>query len=234
MRKLLMSGGILLLTGSMILVFSLCTVTEGNGMTAPDGERIQLPEPRHESPVSLEETLLERRSVRSYQDEPLSLSEASQLLWAAQGITEPARGFRTAPSAGALFPLETFLVVRRTEGLSPGVYRYLPGSHELELVQAGDISDALTAAALRQAFVRQAAANIVLAGVYARTAGRYGDRAVRYVHMEAGHVGQNVALQAVALGLGTVMIGAFQDDEVARVVGMAAEEEPLYIIPVGR
>jgi SagB-type dehydrogenase family enzyme len=252
MRTLLISGAILFLGGAMILVFSLFPAKEGKGMTPADkgssatpaeegkganpaeGERIQLPEPRFGSDVSLEKSLMERRSVRTYRDEPLTLAEAGQLLWAAQGITEPSRGLRTAPSAGALYPVEVFLVVRRADGLSPGVYRYLPRSHELESLQTGDRSGALADAALGQSSIREAAATIVLAGVYARTRGRYGDRTERYVHMEAGHVGQNIALQAVALGLNTVMMGAFQDREVATVLGMAAEEAPLYIIPVGR
>jgi SagB-type dehydrogenase family enzyme len=227
----------------MILVISLFPWKEGNGMTPAkeghastpaEGERIRLPETSFEGAVSVEQTLRERRSVRSYRDEPLTLAEAGQLLWAAQGITEASRGLRTAPSAGALYPMETFLVVRNGAGLSPGVYRYLPRSHELESVQAGDQSGALAGAALGQASIREAPAVIVLAGVYARTRGRYGDRTERYVHMEAGHVGQSIALQAVALGLGTVMIGAFQDQDVARVLGMAPDEAPLYIIPVGR
>jgi len=218
----------------MILVFSLFPAKEANGMHQAGGERLQLPAPRFESDISLEKSLLERRSVRTYRDEPLTLAEAGQLLWASQGITEASRGLRTAPSAGALYPMEAFLVVRNGAGLSPGVYRYLPRSHELESVQAGDRSGALAGAALGQASIREAPAVIVLAGVYARTRGRYGDRTERYVHMEAGHVGQNIALQAVALGLGTVMIGAFQDQEVARVLGLAPDEDPLYIIPVGR
>jgi SagB-type dehydrogenase family enzyme len=238
-----MVGGILFMGGALILVLSLVSakegngmipVSEGNGMTTAGGERIQLPGPRFESSVSLERALQARRSVRAYQDEPLTLVEAAQLLWAAQGVTEETRGLRTAPSAGALYPMEVFLVVRRAVGLSPGVYRYLPRGHELESVRAGDLSGALADAALGQSSIREAAATIVLAGVYARTRGRYGDRTERYVHMEAGHVGQSIALQAVALGLNTVMMGAFQDREVARVLGMASEEAPLYIIPVGR
>jgi SagB-type dehydrogenase family enzyme len=260
-RKLLTSGAILLLGGTMILVFSVLPAKEGNGatpaeewngmtpakegngmtpaeewngMTPAEGEPIQLPEPRFESGVSVEQALRERRSVRTYGDEPLTLEEAGQLLWAAQGITEETRGLRTAPSAGALYPMEVFLVVRKVEGLSPGVYRYLPRSHDLESVRAGDRSGALAGAALGQAPIREAPAVIVLAGVYARTRVRYGDRTERYVHMEAGHVGQNIALQAVALELSTVMMGAFQDQEVARVLGTLPEEVPLYIIPVGR
>ena len=232
--KLLMSGAILLLGGVMVLVFSLFPFKQGNGMAPTGGDRIALPEPRYESASSLEATLAERRSVRTFRDEPLSLTETAQLLWAAQGITDRARGLRTAPSAGALYPMEVFLVVRKADGLSPGVYRYLPGSHELESVRAGDLSGALAEAALGQSSIREAPAAIVLAGVYARTRGRYGDRTERYVHMEAGHVGQNIALQAAALGLSSVMMGAFQDLEVARVVGMSTGEAPLYIIPVGK
>lgn len=194
---------------------------------------IKLPEPRFKGPVSVEEALLKRRSVREYKDEPLTLAEVSQLLWAAQGVTDP-RGFRTAPSAGALYPLELYLVVGRVEGLSVGVYRYVPDGHYLLRVADGDRREELAAAALGQAYVRDAPIDLVLSAVTERTTSRYGYRGVRYVHMEAGHVGQNVHLQAVSLGLGTVMIGAFTDEQVKQVVGLPKEEVPLYIMPVGR
>ncbi len=199
--------------------------------TAPS--RIALPTPRYDGAMSLEQALLKRRSVRGYRDEPLTLAELGQLLWAAQGITDLA-GFRTAPSAGALYPMEVYAVVRSVTGLATGVYRYRPSEHALERTATGNCLVELSQAALGQAAVRDAAVVLVLAAVYERTTQKYGERGVRYVHMEAGHVSQNVYLQAVSLGLGTVAIGAFYDEEVKKVVGLADNEQPLYLMPIGR
>ncbi len=195
------------------------------------GEEVELPEPRHDSEFSLERAISKRRSIRAYQDEPLTLSEVSQLLWAAQGITDP-RGFRTAPSAGALYPIELYLVVGNVEGLEKGVYKYDPHRHKLLKVADGDRRAELAGAALGQRWVREGAIDLVITAVYGRTTWRYGDRGIRYVQMEAGHVAQNVHLQATCLGLGTVPVGAFYDDEVKEILGL--EEDPLYIMPVGR
>jgi len=196
-------------------------------------KRLKLPEPSYKSPVSIEEALLLRRSIREYEDEPLTLQQVSQLLWSAQGITLPTYGFRTAPSAGATYPLEVYVVVkeRGVRELEAGIYHYLPKSHELELVKLGDYSVELMRAALDQEWVRDAAINFVINAVYERTTRRYGDRGIRYVHMEVGHVGQNVYLQCISLGLACVVIGAFYDEEVKRIVGGIGE--PLYIIPIG-
>ncbi|RLC70773.1 MAG: nitroreductase [Chloroflexi bacterium] len=194
---------------------------------------VRLPSPELKGKVSVEEALLKRRSVRDYRDEPLTLEEVSQLLWAAQGITDP-RGFRAAPSAGATYPLETYLVVGRVEGLAPGLYHYDPAKHRLVKLNDQDLRVELAAAALGQEWVKEAAVDIVFAAVYERTTQRYGNRGIRYVHMEVGHVGQNVYLEAVALGLGTVVIGAFYDDQVKKVLDLPEDEHPLYIMPVGR
>ena len=199
----------------------------------PDHADLKLPEPRLDSSVSIEQTFLQRRSVRNYTDEPLSLQEVSQLLWAAQGITDP-RGVRTSPSAGGTYPLETYLVVGDVENLTNGVYRYQPVGHALRKVLNGDLRAKLAAAALRQSCVKDGAINIVFTAFYERTTQRYGERGIRYVHMEAGHAAQNVQLQAVALNLGTVVIGAFHDDQVSKVLNLPKQEQPLYIIPVGR
>ncbi|MBU4444436.1 SagB/ThcOx family dehydrogenase [bacterium] len=197
-------------------------------------DRIKLPEPRYDSSVSIEQAMLERRSVRTYQDEPLTLSEVAQLLWSAQGITNPKRGFRTAPSAGALFPLEVYVVIGNVEGIAEGVYKYKPDKHELVKVRDGDVRDKLAVAALGQACVKKGAIVIVFSAVYERTTRKYGDRGVKYVHMEAGHAAQNVCLQAVSLNLGTVVVGAFRDDEVSKILNLPDEEQPLYILPVGK
>ncbi len=194
---------------------------------------VQLPLPRLESGVSLDRVLKERRSVREYRKAPLTLAEAGQLLWAAQGI--PSRGgFRTAPSAGALYPLEAYLVAGEVEGLPAGVYRYRPSGHLLEPVEAGDRRHLLGNAAFGQQCVRTAPAAIVLAAVYSRTTGKYGTRGSRYVHLDAGCAAENIYLQATALGLGTVLVGAFDDGDVQRALSLPREEEPLCIMPIGR
>jgi SagB-type dehydrogenase family enzyme len=201
---------------------------------AQEATVIPLPAPQLDGTTSIERTLSERRSVRDYGREPLSLEDVAQLLWAAQGVSDPDAGLRTAPSAGARYPLETYLVVGAVDGLTPGLYHYLPAEHGLEEVRPGDLRGALADASLRQPAVRGAPASIVLTAVFARTEGRYGARAVRYVPMEVGAAAQNVALQAVSLGLGSVFIGAFQDDVVSRVLGLADDQVPLAILPVGR
>jgi len=185
------------------------------------------------SAVSLEEALLQRRSVREYANLPLTLEEVSQLLWAAQGVTSEWGG-RTAPSAGALYPLEMYLAVGHIQHLAPGVYKYRPERHELVQVKPDDVRGELAGAALGQAWIKEGAIDIIIAAVYERTTRKYGDRGVRYVHMEAGHAAQNIYLQAAALDLGMVTVGAFYDDRVKDITGMLEDEIPLYVISVGR
>ena len=192
-----------------------------------------LPKPLNSGGISVEEALLDRRSVRNYKDEALTLAEISQLLWAAQGITHPG-GYRTAPSAGALYPLEVYVVAGNVDGLRPGIYKYRPQGHELEKVAEGDVRAELCVAALDQECIEDCAAVLVFAAVYERTTRKYGDRGVRYVHMEVGHTAQNVYLQTVSLGLETVVVGAFDDDEVKRMLQMQDDEQALCIIPMGR
>ncbi len=183
--------------------------------------------------MSLAETLQRRRSTRTFANDSLSLADVSQLLWSGQGITS-AQGGRTAPSAGALYPLDLFLVAGRVSGLSPGVYRYEPAHHALARTAAGDRRAALGAAALHQACVRSAPAAIVITGTYGRTAPKYGQRGARYVLIEAGCAAENICLSATALGLGSVMVGAFEDRQVGRELALPSEAEPLLIVPVGR
>jgi SagB-type dehydrogenase family enzyme len=197
------------------------------------GDRLKLPEPRYASNTSVEAALAQRRSVRAYSGENLTIEELSQLLWAAQGITEPWGG-RTAPSAGALYPLELYVVVGTVTGLDAGVYQYRPATHELEKTKDGDVRAALAGAALSQGFIGDAAINLVFFGVFNRTTVKYGERGIRYVYMEAGHAAQNVYLQAESLDLGTVTIGAFDDPAVQQIVGMQEQGRPIYIMPVGR
>jgi SagB-type dehydrogenase family enzyme len=194
---------------------------------------IRLPEPDRRDRISVQEAIAQRRSVRQFRETPLTLRHLSQLLWAGQGITD-ARGYRSAPSAGALYPLEIDVVAGSVEGLSPGVYRYAPRSHALVGHRAGDLRQELSRAALNQGAINRAPAVLVISGVYARATAKYKERGIRYVHMEAGHTAQNVCLEAVALDLGTVPIGAFRDAQVQSTVGLAGDEQPLYLIPVGR
>lgn len=203
----------------------------GGGMGVLDSTAIiRLPPPDTIGKVTVEVALSRRRSVRSYAHKPLGLFEVGQILWAAQGKTGKTYG-RTAPSAGATYPMELFLFVGNVEGLSPGIYRYLNAEHALESIDAGDRRQELAGAALGQTCIKNAPAVLVLCAEYKRTTGRYGERGERYVYMEAGHIGQNVHLQCEALGMGTVMIGAFIDSAVQRVLG--TKFAPLYIMPVG-
>uniref|UniRef100_A0A7C6A9Z0 SagB/ThcOx family dehydrogenase n=1 Tax=candidate division WOR-3 bacterium TaxID=2052148 RepID=A0A7C6A9Z0_UNCW3 len=195
------------------------------------GGKVKLPEPKYSSKISVEEALKSRRSVRSYKNEPLTIEEVSQLLWAAQGKTAEWGG-RTAPSAGATYPLDTYLVCGRVNGLAAGVYKYDPQEHSIEMIKEKDVRTDLAGAAWGQSFIAKAPITIVLTAIYRRTTARYGERGIRYVHMEVGHVGQNIHLQCETMGLGTVMVGAFSDERVKEILGVKAE--PLYIIPVGR
>lgn len=197
----------------------------------PVGEPMALPEPGFPGTTTLEQALQQRRSVREYAKQPLTLDQVAQLAWAAQGDNDPRGNGRTAPSAGATYPIELYVVARDVEGLNPGVYRYVSSSHQLEAVAAKDAHEGLASASAD--WVAQAPAVLVIAGVVERTATRYGNRAQRYVDLEAGAVMQNVALAAVALGLGTVVVGAFDDQDVANAVGLEAGERPLVLMPVG-
>ncbi|HPM42338.1 MAG TPA: SagB/ThcOx family dehydrogenase [Candidatus Omnitrophota bacterium] len=188
---------------------------------------MNLPEPRLKGNVSVEEAINNRRSVRNYAPKKIDVASISQLLWAAQGITDKSRGFRSTPSAGALYPLEIYLVK------DEGIYHYIPDGHKLELVSDKNVKKALVKAAHNQAFISEADIDIIVCGVYERAAVRYGDRAVRYTDMEAGHLAQNVFLQAIALGLDSVAIGAFSDSAVSEIVGLPKNSKPLYILPVG-
>jgi SagB-type dehydrogenase family enzyme len=195
--------------------------------------QLDLPEPRLESGTSIEAALRSRRSVREFGSGPLTLAEVSQLLWAAQGLTDAA-GFRTAPSAGALYPLEISVLVGDVEALEPGVYRYDPLRHKLLKTAGGDRRSQMSAAALGQSWIARAPVILVIAANYRHTAARYGARAERYVHIEVGHVAQNVYLEAVPLGLGTTDVGAFEDASVKKVAGLPETEEPVLLLPIGR
>ncbi|MDH7512507.1 MAG: SagB/ThcOx family dehydrogenase [Clostridiales bacterium] len=213
-----------------------------------EAEIISLPAPQYDGWISVEKAISLRRSVREYVDSPLSISEISQILWAAQGFTrerkDPPRmwnpkyewqgGLRTAPSAGALYPMEIYLLAGNVEGLTKGVYKFIPKNHSLKKVMNVDKRTDLCNAALKQASVEKAAAVIVMAGVYERTSFKYGERAERYVHIEVGSIAENVYLQGMTLGIGTVIIGAFNDKDVKSVLQLPEDEHPLAIMPLGK
>ena len=218
------------------MAFLCLTVYLACGSSLSAGENpvtIKLPEPEYTSKLSVEEALLKRRSVRDYKDQPLELAEVSQLLWAAQGITDQ-RGLRTAPSAGALYPLEVYLVAGNVSGLSAGAYRYVTDGHSLVKVADGDRREELCQAALGQASVKKGAAVIVFTAIYERTTGKYGDRGIKYAHIEVGCASQNVYLQAVSLDIGTVFVGAFHDSRVRELLNLENNEHPHCIMPLGK
>jgi SagB-type dehydrogenase family enzyme len=201
---------------------------------AAQGEYISLPATTVATDGQpLEKLLQQRRSVRTFGKAPLSLSVLGQLLWAAQGISHP-QGLRTAPSAGALYPLELYVVAGEVEGLPPAVYRYLPREHRLVETTPGDHRNALGRAALFQTWLSDAPVVVVFTAIYARTTRKYGERGKRYVHIEVGHAAQNLLLQAEAQALGSVVVGAFQDNKVSKVLDLPDETQPLLLVPVGR
>jgi len=198
--------------------------------------QIYLPSPHQKGSVSLEEAITRRRSKRDFTPEPISLSQLSQILWAAQGISGTSWKYRTVPSAGATYPLEVFVVCGRDslEGVDDGIYHYNIAHHSLTLHHKGDVRLELARAALEEQFIYQAPVDIVICALYQRTTRRYGSRGERYVHIEVGHAGQNIYLQATALGLATVAIGAFYDEPVREVLRLDEQYKPLYIMPLGR
>jgi SagB-type dehydrogenase family enzyme len=221
----------------LLVLVILSFMTAGCGIekaasAVPEGNQIVLPEPAHDSGISIEEALLNRRSVRSFGNEAITLQQLGQLLWAGQGITS-ADGKRTAPSAGALYPLKVYAVIGNVAGITPGIYEYQPALHTMTRVIDGDWRQALSQAAMGQSSVKQAALDIVITGVYEITTSKYGERGKMYVHMEAGHAAQNICLQAVSLKLGAVTIGGYDDAGVRKVLNLPEHETPLYIIPAG-
>jgi SagB-type dehydrogenase family enzyme len=194
---------------------------------------IKLPAARLDSGISIEKVLCMRRSIREFTKQPLELSQVGQLAWAAQGLTGP-EPHRTAPSAGGLYALELYVIAGNVNGLPAGVYRYDLVTHEVVSLLAADIRRELSQAALDQSSITQAAAIFALSALYERISAKYGDRGIRYAHLEAGHAAQNLLLQAVALDLGAVLVGAFDDVKVKGVLRLSKPEVPLYLIPVGK
>ncbi|MCX8092929.1 MAG: SagB/ThcOx family dehydrogenase [Candidatus Goldbacteria bacterium] len=214
------------------LLTFISNIIFAGGISMQDKE-IKLPEPILKGKISLEETIYKRRSIRHFKQGQLTLQHVSQLLWATQGITDKSRDFRAVPSAGATYPLEIYLFVGEVEGLKKGIYKYNPYSHSIIYLVEGDKRQQLCAASLFQDSVKKAQIVIVITAIFDRTTKVYGNRGIMYVHMEAGHCGQNIYLQAEALGLGTVAIGAFRDNDVKNILPVSKNEQPLYIFPVG-
>lgn len=187
--------------------------------------------PDHKDNISVEEAIASRRSERSFIDRELTKDQLMKLLWAAQGIT--GYGKRTAPSAGAAYPLKIYAAAGKVEGLEPGIYRYMPGDNELISHFLKDVRKEIAKASLDQRFIADAPLVIIIAAEYSRTTKWYGERGIRYVHIEVGHVGQNIYLLAESLGLGTVAVGAFYDGKLSKALGLPEEHEPLYVMPVG-
>lgn len=211
-----------------ILAFFLFGQTKGNRM-------IELPKPKLKGEISLEEAINRRSSVRDYSAKPLTLAQLSQLLWTASGqrVDATTEASRTIPSAGALYPLEIFVLVGKVEDLDKGLYQYHPRYHSLKLLKEKDLRKVLSSSALGQDFLVQAPVDLIVAAEPSRTTDVYGKRGERYIQIEVGHLSQNVYLQAEALGLSTCAVGAFDDDEVARILGVEKNLIPLYILPLG-
>ncbi len=215
----------------LIVLVSLETIAfAGPQAQSANLKVIQLPEPKLTGSMSLEESLAKRRSIRSFTGQKLDYTQIGQLAWAAQGITEPKRGLRTAPSAGAIYPMQIYFVT------GEALFVYQPAGHTLELLHTGDLDlrQGFAKAAFGQQYIAQAPCDIIIVGSVQKLAVRYGQKARAFALLEAGHIAQNIHLQAVSMGLGSVPIGAFDANTVQRLCGLATTEfEPFYIIPVG-
>lgn len=209
-----------------VLVSLVAGGAETNVSSAPVKQ--PLPPPSHDGRVSVEEAIAARRSVRTFDAVSLAPGQIGQLCWAGQGITDKAHGYRAAPSAGALYPIELYVVS------AAGVDHYLPAEHALERVGSGDCRDALCEAAGGQTSITEASVTFIIAAVPERTAKKYGGRAERYCLLEAGHVAQNILLQATALRLGGVPIGAYDEPRILESLKLPKGLRVLYLVCVGR
>ena len=201
-------------------------------MPTQNQQTIKLPKPSFDGPVSVEKAILKRRSIREYNNQPLSLNHVAQLLWVSQGIVTK-EGFRTVPSAGALYPFDMYLVAGHIKDLDAGVYLYDPKNHQITLTASGDKRSALHAATYNHDCVRDGAASIVMTTVYEKTTQKYGDPGINYINMEAGHASQNLYLQAVSLNLGTVAVAAIKPDDFKKILELPKNVEPIYLMPFG-
>lgn len=193
---------------------------------------MKLPPPRESSDISVEQALARRKTARTYARRAMKLEHLGQLLWAAQGVTH-GEGYRTAPSAGAMYPLDVYAIVGKVAQVDAGVYRYDPPTHSIEPGKTGDLRKKLVPAAAGQDWVADAPLAILITAVFERSAAKYGDRAERFAKIEAGLVGQGVCLQAAALGLGSAIVGAFYDDQVNKLLDLPADHQPLCFVIAG-
>lgn len=217
----------LLILGCIAATAAFMSINFHNAQTKLARPIIRLPQPHYDSNISLEKILLARRSIRNFINTPLSEENVAQLLWATQGITSP-QGFRTAPSAGGIYPLEVYVVT------NVGLYRYLPKEHALEQISTDDLQKIVWQNGLKQKALLEASAIFVICGDFNKTAAKYGKEAKRYVLMEAGHAAQNLLLQATSLNLGSVIIGAFNTKNLGRALNIPAQFQPLTLIAVGQ
>ena len=218
----------------LFFFFCLTVATYGWGQAEENGF-FRLPKPVYDGNVSVERAIKGRRTIRDFQPKALRLDQISQLLWSAQGITDERRGFRTAPSGGALYPLDVYAVVGEggVDGLESGVYHYHPANHDVQLIRKGDRRREVAGASLWQMWIARSPVIFVITSEYERITRKYGKRGIRYAQIEVGHVGQNIFLQSGGLGLGTGIVGAFHDDAVAKAIGTPRAHKPLLIMPVG-
>jgi SagB-type dehydrogenase family enzyme len=216
------------LISCVTMAILLCVLSSAAyGQSVPSGAQIKLPEPKYDGAVSVEKALKERHTVRVYKEAALSMSDVSQILWAAQGITESGRGLRTAPSARAQYFLTVYFFAGNVTGLKPGMYRYIPAGHMLETVAEGDSKGKLYKAA-GQSAIQKAPAALVIAGAKGRAKNE------SWMYLEAGHAAQNIYLQGVSLGIGTVVMAGFDADATGKAVNLPANEKVLYVMPIGK
>ncbi len=202
----------------------------------PSARKIQLPRTLPSNTLALIETLKKRKSIRSFHPKPLSIADLSFLLWASTGIQRTEKGyeFRTAPSAGALYPIETYVIANNVENLEKALYHYNIRMHSLEEVKNGDLREETVHAALGQKMCANAPVVLIWTALFNRCKWKYAQRAYRYVYLDAGHIAQNLALAAISIGLGSCQIGAFFDDEVNQILGAdGTEESVLYLTALG-
>ena len=229
MKRYFSISNLMLIFGlAILMLLPLCLMDQSIlAQEKRTGETVKLPSPRQDSEVSIEKALLERRSIRSYKEEPLTLNELSQILCAAQGITEPKKGLRTAPSARALFLVEVYVLPGNVTNLSTGAYKYQPQGHDLIKIADGDKKAELFKA-VGQAPIKSAPVVLVFSGLSEKT------QRPAWMYLEAGHAAQNVYLQAVSLKMGGVVMGGFKDVNVRKVLNLSEKEQPLYIMPIGK
>jgi SagB-type dehydrogenase family enzyme len=227
MKKMLLIGIAVIFSIAGVYMFT-------NGKKAEKKEEknvIYLPKPQFSGKISIETALLKRRSIRKYTDSPLTLKETGQLLWAAQGITNE-RGFRTAPSAGAVYPMNLYIIVQNAGGMEKAIYRYIPQGHKLLKIK--NTSKINFSKISRQSWISKASVIFVITADYKRISEVYGGWGVKFANMEAGHIAQNIQLQGVSIAVGSCVVGAFEGIEISALLNLTQKETPVYLVAVGK